>query len=366
MESSTPESRKFTPEEVRAVREQHKGEVLSNKQVIALLSDPGNLDLHKVVQWLGYGIEKKDAPINRFADILKVDYSSLSHEERKRLLKGSSRFVILGERQTFRFHGTRYNDLLDRHFESVDVVMLGHRQNEQRVVTNIGELLSEALNFCGGDVNEARHLLKYEEMHRVPTRSEMRKHALAEFFDEFPDSPHAQRVDPYVKANPQIKELAFLLAVDTGDFAPENSSFFHLLTRIYDRVDGRIKARIMDYVASVVLARGVSSRIMRDANYFVSSNLELYQTVKVRLPSSPFVRAYEKARQAINLLNLLERTKGGRIEAEGLIEILEKNPVLIADVSREELELALKSTKDHKTAMKLERLIREKGKISPA
>lgn len=354
----------------RVLAEQ-KSKILEDGEVVDLLLNGDDRDLASVVKWYGEGIPVGASPVARFAEITEKCFDGLDKTLKEKYLRNAAGFILAGykwdthdlpAKMSLEFRGWLASRPLTHNVPG---------EQQKHVVLNIESLLAKSLELSGGDVQKARRIFDISPTPHRQRRNQQVDVVLHGFYGSGaiadPESGISERINEALKRNPKIAELAFWAAVDRGSLGSRSSSssssaLGQLLIDVYPKADLAIKIQIWQFLSEEMLHRRVTSLKMREVRTLIFRTQKAYGDIKKDTPDSPFVTAFDKVRGAISLAELLEKTKGGKIAVDDLVEFLERNPSFSAYVLAAELENALDKTKDHGIALRIERLIREKKK----
>ena len=344
-------------QELKQVFEEYQGRVLADQEVINLVTTGCPTDIATAIQWFGSEIAEIDTPIFRFSQVLADNFDKLKPEEQEELLLGGARFVLGEYRRKLGYTNERWGWIDYEHFARFNSI--------STLQKNTGELLLRTLTFTDGDVQKARRLLRQIGPKRHA--NSLRNSVLWSFYGPvtsklFPENKEFARTkNDYIEQNPKIVQLAFWLDTDFGGLSPNTDAFYGLLESGFPAIDEPLKTQIMIFLSQQMARRKISKRKYADIKIFLARNQRLCEDIKKHDPNSPFLPAFDLIRKVISLDELLEKTRGGRITAEDLVDLLKNNPDLISYITVAELEKALDKTKEHGLALRIERLIKEKN-----
>lgn len=343
-------------------REKYKGQVLSDQEIIDLVSTGNPEESGTIVQWLGSGIKKSETPVHRFSQILSDNFNKLTPEAKKQILLGGAKFVFGDFTYALQFKKQgRYSELTEAEY-------LGPQIPRETTLKNISELLTQTLEFTENNVQKARKFLS--QVYFMPKFKKQQVVSIALLFFYGPKAetwePNYELVkikEEYLQKNSKLDLLAFWLDADLGNLNPRKSQFGQLLDSMFPKFDNAIKVQMMVFLKEQMLARKVPRRKYHEVARFLSKNQSFYEAVQNRYPNSLFLEAYDLTKKVLALDELQEKTKEGQITPQDLVTILETNQQLLTYVTRQELENALDRTKEHDLAIKIERLIKAKTKL---
>lgn len=349
-------------EEAFKILERHKGQYLTDEQVIDFISGCKSYDYDASVTWLGGSGDRSKWPIERFSQILADHFENMSPDERVRFLSSASRFVLGGVRFSIPYF-SRYRTAEGELKESQQVLLLGNVRSD-KLQRNIGELLVRALEVVGDDVEKARKLLagNYDVNESVRESVETSLVAFIRRNTDFVPERVKSIISQYLQKNPKIAELACLVALDLNVFSAQSSPFYYFLDKNFASLPIWIKTHLLTFLAKELSSKYLTFERLFEASEFLNRTRAFYEAVKAKNENSPFLHAFDMTKLALNLSRLQKKTNS-RISADELADLLERNQNLIKYVSKEELEMALNSTSDHRTAMRIERAIRIKKSI---
>lgn len=357
-------------EEIIGIREKHRGKILTDSEVLDLVTSEKTEDLDSVILWLGSGIKEEERPVNRFAAILDQNFDRFSQEEQERLLTRSINysfgFFAKSRKATY-----VWQDYYGRQKTDYKNVPLGDPPKSPVIFRNGCEYILRLLEFNDNDIGKTREFLSTKNFRSGSEYTGIRhqlyilylqKNQNEEMSEEHDAFKEMYKIrDAYLKQNEKIAEAAFWVDVALGGLNPKNRNFDRILNTTFNNADGAIKTQIMIYLKEQLLSRSVPRKKSVDVKRFLSDNQSLYNAVKANYPHSAFLEAYDTALMILNLDELVEKTKGKTIATDDLVTLLEEKPVLATYVTTQELENALDKTRDHGIALRIERLIRAKN-----
>lgn len=255
----------------------------------------------------------------------------------------------------------------------------GHTiQRDEAMLDATNKLFVQILKFTNNDLQSSKALLK-----KISGELENKPYSIGEILDCFynptifqhKDKPylgspsqetkaflnHEKKLftlkEKYLKNNPKIRVLAFWLNAYLGNYSPELSNFDTLLKRISSENDIELKTQMMTFLKETLYSRKMPLEKYISIEKIV--NQELTKTAKEEI--QPLIaKKLNEIKRILELERLIEQTKGGKIEPENLVTILQRSPSLLKYITDEELQTAIDKTIDHGIAAKLIELMRNK------
>ena len=368
MEGQTPYRTK-SREDVRAIQEKHRGEVLTNNQVIDFVNNAG-IGIDSSVVWFGYEIPLEDTPFYRFSKILEGNYDRLNPNEKLQFLSSAGKFVLGAIRPTVSIPHSWVMFVSRKEYTDYKLTKFSIHPLEIRT-RNTGEYLARCLEFCQGDVQKSKEFIIGNLKDFDPKiRKESNRSPFIEFYKYIPQKDserYREGNEPikaisayYINISPKIAQLTFLLEANLFGFSP--GLLKYLLESVFPNTHADVKTEIMRYISQRILNGDFAPAALLDVSLFLAQNRNFYSDLIKRNPDDQLARHYALADKSLMLHNLIEKTRRKEILVDDLVDFLEQNPFLIKYVSNEELEKALNLTKDHGTALRIERIMREKSR----
>lgn len=344
MESQAQYSTK-SRQDIKVIQEKHRGEILTDNQVIDFVSD-ANVGIDSSIVWFGYAIPLEETLFYRFSKILKDNYTRLNLDEKSKLLANAGKFV-------FGVIRTRIDIDYGKNpeYEKLSSYPLEIRQR------NLGEYLLKCLDFCEGDVYKSKEFIVKNLGDLDPKdRGGTKRSALFRFYSSPKDSEAIY--DRYIKTNPKIAQLAFLLEADLFGFS--RALLKYLMESVFPKTHAEVKMQILRYISQKLLNEDLNANELPDVFLFLQQNRNFYNELITKNPTDPLAQSYELAIKSLRFHNLKDKFRRKKIDVGDLVDLLEENLFLVEYVSSEELEVALNSTKDHGVALRIEKIMREK------
>ena len=356
-------------QDIRAIQEKHQGEILTDDQIIAFVGN-AQAGIDSSVVWFGYKIPLEQTPFYRFSTILVDNYDRLNPDEKLQFLSSAGKFVLGAIRSAVSVAHARVRFFSREAYTDYSGTKFSLHPLEIRT-RNTGEYLLRCLEFCQGDVQQAKEFIigsvkdfdpkMWQESNRLP---------LIRFYSKPKEEEHRksnERIgaisDRYISISPKIAQLAFLVEADLLGFS--SGLLFSLLESVFPTTHTDVKTEIMRYISQKILNKGFNKNELAEIVLFLKKNINFYQELMTENPTDPLAQSYELTNKSLRLNNLRDKFRGGKIDAEDLINLLEENPFFVQYVSNDELEKALGLTKDHGIALRIEKIMREKKELTP-
>lgn len=349
-------------EDVISRRDSLSGRVLNDCEVIDLVFQGDINEIETITKWLGCGIERQDIPAVRFGDILDRSWESFTEAEKGLVLQRGFN-LVLGD-FTYKYGYTCPEMIGNWEYEKIQYEYIGYFPTIAESARNLGSLLEKVLDLGKDDLAAAKGFIRGIRLEKKTSASSVLLHAFYTPFSQnlSEDEPYSidmEIVKRFGEINPKIPLLAFHAEDHLGLLNHLNR--FHMLLRTeFSKFDGVMKTLVMGFVKDQVIEGRIDKRRLRIVEDFMRENAQLYEQVRKHYPNSPFVRDFRITSAAINLDELLEKTKVGRLSVEELLSLVDAHPDLLELVTSEELESALNVTKDHGVSLRIERLLRRK------
>ncbi|OGD83154.1 hypothetical protein A2165_01270 [Candidatus Curtissbacteria bacterium RBG_13_40_7] len=158
----------------------------------------------------------------------------------------------------------------------------------------------------------------------------------------------------------QLQELAFLVEVDLSNLLPGSKKFDQLILDAFPQVDLEIKILILAYIKDLWLRKQLSEEKIQLVAAEMGFYEDLYEEIKANDPFSPFVANFDAIRFLYELSELKEITKREQITPDELVDCFQRHTQLSRSLTVRELQEARDAAKDHRVALHLERILRER------
>lgn len=358
MEHQAPYSSQVR-EDVKVIQEKHKGEVLTDDQIIAFVGN-AEIGIDSSVVWFGYQIAQEETPFYRFSEILKYNYDHLNPDEKLQLLSGAGKFVLGAIRPNISFAHREVEHFSKEEYTAYEYTVLSRHLLEIRQ-RNVGEYLLRCLEFCQGDVQKSKEFIVGNMKDFDPKMgTESSRSPLIRFYS----TPQDEAIsDHYININPKIAQLAFMLEADLFGFP--SSLLTYLLESVFPNAPTDVKTQLMLYISQKILNKDFTNAGLVDISFFLQKNRNFYKELRIQNPSDQLAQAYDLADKSLMFHNFRDKIRGRGMVVDDLLILLEDNPFLIKYISYEELEKALDSTLDHGIALRIERIKKEKKALNP-
>lgn len=348
METGTgePQASPLTHKELLAVKEKWAGVILSDQEIINMVYNPPPRDLDTQVKWYNAGsaVNRFQTPNNRLGNILERNFANLSLEDKRKLLVGA--FIWSFSKITYQYW-----------YSPDHSAPLGPELSSEITRKTVGEILIRSLQITEGDIQAARQLLTSTPF----TEERGEDTARGALYLLFYDPEKRGSMDTYKQLDSHAPQLAFWLYAELGQMTPFGKRFDLLLNKIFPEVNANLKTEIMIFVKEQFLARKIPKGQYKDIRLFLARHQHLYQGLKQSHPDLPYVQAFEDIQKVLQLDELLEKTKGGRIIPEDLVYLLNQSPQMIEYITEDELQRARNAAgKNHNLAWQIEEIIRRK------
>ena len=335
---------------VKVIQERHQGEFLTDDQIIAFVNN-AQVGIDSSVVWFGYKISPEETPFYRFSKLLENNYDRFNPDEKTQFLSSGGKFVLWAIRPN-----------------TSDAKLSTHSlEIRQR---NIGEYLARCLEFCQQDVQKSKEFIigNMKDFDPKMWKENNNRLPLTMLYSAPKDPGYEERnektgaiSDHYVKINPKIAELAFMLEADLFGFS--SALLTQFLESVFSNTHTDVKTQIMRYISQKIVNEGFNRAGLLDISLFLQQNRSFYNDLITRNPDDQSAQSYAVADKSLTFHNLIEKTRKKEISADDLVEFLEQNPFLVEYVSEEELENARNSTKDHGIAVRIQEIRRKKESI---
>lgn len=346
--SDEPQTSPLTHKELLTVKRKWAGIVLSDQEIINMVSGPLPQDLDTQVKWYNAGstVNRFQTPNNRLGDIIERNFTNLSLEDKRKLLVRA--FIWSFSRIPYQYW-----------YSPNHSAPLGPEISSKITRKTVGEILIRSLEVTGGDIQAARQLLTSTPF----TKERGEDFAHGALYLLFFDPENTKLMDKYKQLDPHIPQLAFWLYADLDQMSPFSKRFDLLLNAIFPEVNANLKTEIMIFVKEQFLAGKIPKGKYKDIRLFLARHQQLYQGLKQSHPDLPFVQAFEDIQKTLRLDELLGKTKGGKIIPEDLVNLLKQSPQMIESVTEDELQKTRDAAgRDHHLAWEIEEIIRRKQK----
>lgn len=359
----------------------HVGEIKfapTDEQVMSLIrfGDPNKPN--DVRQWMGLGFKNfADRPVNRFADILKINFVNLPDSEKEKFLQKGLMFVLQNSKKALGI----INNPRERDEDAGPSYVTVKKPVMQK---NLGELLGFILQFKNNDLQLARNFLKESLSINKDNLSSIVKDGKARdtigsvcyaLYRPEPkkssdqeksfeviniDTEIEKNQKDFFKRNPNIRLLAFWLDTYT------NKVFDTSFLDIYPKCDKELKIQIMTCIEESLLNHAIPEKEHLLVEKVISDDHILLKAIEAQKPNDILLKITNKIKNMLKIDRLIRQTTvglGEKISAEKFVDFIEENTFLLEYVTIDDLEkIRRKAKEDRDLFLKISDLIEKKLK----